>query len=364
MIFRVIYKFLSSAKLAIVLLIVILVCCVAGVTIWRGAEAGRMIFSTLWFNGILVLLVVNVAFCFFPRMWGRRLTLISAGMILFHLSFVTILGGVVYNSLFYFRGIIRLTEGEALPSSQPESYDYLDHGRYFNFNKLKGETSLVRMHRDYLIDGKNKWAAYEIAVGEGRSKKQGIIYITHSLDHDGVTYLNEKEGYSVLIVLYDRLGRELYGAYAPLQSLRQKDGSYLYSSGTKDGPGSFPFPFSPEKPLFSLQAVYHPSKIKERGGEVSFYIRPLEAEGVGASGSLSGEGKVAVGEKFTAGDYHIAVNEIRYWVGMNVRYDPGKPIVLTSLWVGFGGMILTFIGRLRKKRKTSSGSDQHSVNEH
>ena len=82
---RKIYKFLSSVKLAMVLLITILACCVAGVTIWRGAEAGRLIFGTLWFNGILSLLVVNVAFCFFPRMWGRRLTLVSFGMILFHL---------------------------------------------------------------------------------------------------------------------------------------------------------------------------------------------------------------------------------------------------------------------------------------
>ena len=63
------------------------------------------------------------------------------------------------------------------------------------------------------------------------------------------------------------------------------------------------------------------------------------------------EGKAAIGEKFTAGDYSLSPKEIRYWVGMRVRYEPGKPIVLTSLWVGFGGMVITFIGRMRRKRK-------------
>jgi hypothetical protein len=50
------------------------------------------------------------------------------------------------------------------------------------------------------------------------------------------------------------------------------------------------------------------------------------------------------------GRYYLEAKEVRYWVGMNVRYEPGKPIVLTSLWVGLGGMILTFIGRMRRSR--------------
>ena len=73
------------------------------------------------------------------------------------------------------------------------------------------------------------------------------------------------------------------------------------------------------------------------------------------------EGKAAIGAKFDAGDYTLSVKEVRYWVGMNVRHDPGKPIVLSSLWVGFAGMVITFIGRLRRGRKQSGGSDQLSV---
>ena len=96
---RKIYNFFASAKLAMALLVIILSCCLAGVTIWRGIEAGRVIFGTLWFNGLLVLLVINVACCFFGRIWGRRVTVISFGMILFHISFVFMFLGIIYNSL-------------------------------------------------------------------------------------------------------------------------------------------------------------------------------------------------------------------------------------------------------------------------
>ncbi len=37
---------------------------------------------------------------------------------------------------------------------------------------------------------------------------------------------------------------------------------------------------------------------------------------------------------------------------MNVRYEPGKPIVLASLWVGFAGMLITTIGRMMRSRKS------------
>jgi len=80
---RKIYDFLASARLAMALLLAILLCCLCGVTVWRGERAWSLIFNSLWFNALLVLLVVNVACCFFGRIWGRRVTVISFGMILF-----------------------------------------------------------------------------------------------------------------------------------------------------------------------------------------------------------------------------------------------------------------------------------------
>jgi hypothetical protein len=357
-ILRKIYDFLASAKLAMFLLVAILVCCVAGVTIWRGVVAGRVIFGTLWFNGLLTLLVVNVACCFFGRVWHRKLTLITFGMILFHLSFVAMFCGIIYNSLFYFRGTIRLTEGETLPNGQLESYDTIDRGRFFSFSRLKGETTLIRMHTKYKVKGDDKRAAYEVAVGEGMAKKQGVIYVTHNLDYNGFKYIPEKEGYSTLISLFDKQGKELYGAHVPLQSLKQKDNSYFYSTGTKDGPASFPFPQTPLKPLFNLQVAYRPDMKKERAGDAFFQVRPLAKAGASEGEKVLAEGKATVGDKFDAGGNYLSVKEIRYWVGMRVNYEPGQPIVLGSLWMGLGGVVITFFGRLGRGRRGKTRSSR------
>lgn len=350
-IWRKIYKFLTSAQLAMALLVAILLCCVVGVTLIRDTRAWELIFSTLWFNSLLVMLIVNVAFCFFGRIWGRKLTLISLGMILFHLSFVTMFAGIIYNSFFYFRGTLRLTEGETLPNGQLQSYDFTERGRFFDFSRLKGETTLVKMQTGYMVYGEDKRAAYEVAIGEGSSKKQEIIYITKHLDYRGFRYFPDKEGYSVLTILHDKQGRELYGAFVSLQSLKQKDDAYLYTTGTKQGPGSFIFPQDPLKPIFALQVAYHPKPKKERTGDVSFQVWPLDKSGVPQEEKPVATGKVAVGALFDAGDYVLSVKEIRYWVGMNVRYDPGLPIVLTSLWVGLFGVTLTTLARIFGKRK-------------
>lgn len=359
------YELLSSVKLALALLIIILACCVVGVTTMSQERSWFLIFSTVWFNGLLVLLVANVGFCFFGRIWGRKVTLISFGMILFHLSFIAMFLGIVYNSMFYFRGMMRLTEGETLPNSDLKSFDVVEKGRFFDIAKFTGETTLVRMHSNYQIDGQNKRAAYEIAVGRGRSQKQGIIYVTKKLVYKGFQYFNDREGFSLLVLLHDKRGKEVYGAHIPLQSLKQElpqtmpvgqpqdlkqpNAGYLYTTGTRDGPGSFAYPNDPFEPMYVLQVVYVPTQLKERAGDAVFKVWPFTHEPPKPGDSPMAEGKVRIGERFRIGDRSLSIGEVRYWVMMSVRYEPGKPIVLTSLWIGLGGMIITFFGRMMKR---------------
>lgn len=349
---RKIYDALASARLAMALLVIILICCVFGVTIYRGQQANLLIFNALWFNCLLVLLVVNVACCFFGRIWGRRITLVSFGMILFHLSFVTMFLGVVYNSLFYFRGNIRLTEGETLANSDPQSYDIVDKGRFFSYSRLKGETALHQMHAGYKADGKDKRVAYDVEVGEGGDRKRDILYITKYLQYSGVKYFRDREGYSLLVVLSDKSGKELYGAFVPLQSYKQKDESFRYATGTSEMESSILFPQDAQNQLLTLLLVYHPTPLKERGGEVDFIIsKPADVQK--KSEVVLAKGKKPIGASIAAGDYSLAVREVRYWAAMQVAYEPGQPVILSSLWIGLFGVTLTTLGRMLRRRKSS-----------
>jgi len=350
---RKIYDFLASSRLAMLLLVVILVCCLIGVTYYRGQQSNEMIFGTIWFNAILVLLVINVACCFFGRIWGRKVTVISFGMILFHLSFVAMFIGIVYNSLYCFRGDIRLTEGESLPNGDRQSYDRTYRGRFFSFSKFKGDTTLVKLLTDFKVDGKDKRVAYQIAVGTPESVKEGIIYVTKHLNYNGAKYFPDKQGYSILTVLYDKSGKELYGAYIPLQTQKVDKGAYTFVTGSKTSPERFPFPELSADPKMDLLISYSPSKLNERRGDVLIKAWPLSKSPTEISDTIIASGKVPLGTKLAVGDNFVSVNEVRYWVGMRVAYEPGQPIVLTSLWVGLAGMIITTFGRIRKTSRSA-----------
>lgn len=374
------HAFLVSPKLAIALLVGVLASCLVGVTVFRGARAWELIFSTLWFNALLVLLALSAGTAFFSRIWKRKLTLVSAGMIVFHLSFLALLGGVVVNGLLHFKGALRLTEGETLANDDPRSYDRIERGRLFGFRRLRGETTLVRMHRDYKVGGQDKRAAYEIEVADGAARTRHVIYVTEYFDDHGVRYFTSVEGYSVLVVLHDDQGREIYGAHVPLQSIPQDDGSKLYATGTATRAAGFPFPAPPERPRFDLALSYWPSA-QDRAGQVEFQVSALGGETAqgpsgtgaatqpavpGAGGAAPPEGHpaaaggavgtggrprvglVPVGGTFDAGDYRLEAKEIRYWVTMDVRYDPGLRFSLGSLVAGLVGMVLILAGRLRQ----------------
>lgn len=338
-----VYRFLISPTLALTLLVVVLLCCLAGVTVVR-ARAGELIFGTLWFNGLLVLLAISSATAFFTRIWRRKLTVVQVGMILFHVSFATLLGGVVYNRLFHFEGLLRLTEGETLPNGRAESYDSVSKGRFFDFSRLRGETTLLRMHREYRVDGENKRAAYELALSDGDALVRRVIYITDYLDFEGARFFCLKEGYSVLLVAAEKGGKELFGAFLPLQSMKQADGSYLYVSGSAEGIAPFRFPPPPEHPVADLQLVFRPSTVADRQGEITIDALPFGARA--PEGERSG--RVVVGTPFDLGRFTLTPKEMRYWVGVIVRHDPGLTIILASLCFGALGMAVILVGRLRQ----------------
>jgi hypothetical protein len=142
----------------------------------------------------------------------------------------------------------------------------------------------------------------------------------------------------------------------PLQSIVLGKDRFEYSTGFRDYDKGvikkevIPFPAPPERTLLALKTEYVPSKLKERAGDVLYEVFALNKDGIPMREKTVAKGTTAIGKKFKAGDYFIEVKEVRYWVGMLVRYEPGKPFVLTSLWMGLAGMIITFIGRMVRRK--------------
>jgi hypothetical protein len=125
----------------------------------------------------------------------------------------------------------------------------------------------------------------------------------------------------------------------------QPGGSYLYATGSAAGPSSFPFPQPPEHPRAELLLRLRPNTVVDRAGDVTFQVAPL---GGVVAPAIERTGTVPVGGRFDAGEIVLEPREIRYWVGIDVRYDPGLSVSLGSLVSGLAGMVLILVGRLRQ----------------
>lgn len=352
--FNTFFSFLWSTKIALGLLVIISLSCAVGVLL-PPAMGKEAVFTSYWFNLLLILLTVNIVSCITRRTMFLRLS--QAGTTVFHLGLVLLFIGVVYDQLFFFEGAIRLTEGETLNCAERTSYDWATKGRFFEVSKLKelGSIYFHKLHIAYQEGGKERARANEIAVGEDfKTRTTHAVYVTRPFVYKGFEFFrNEKDGYSPLFVLRDKSGKLLGGSYAPLQSIRQKDGTYEYRSGSALLPGSFDFPQYPGRPpVLRLQTVYRPHKTDKRTGDVSFQVwkatpYPERADGEQQSEELF-SGKAAFGERVRAGDYFLSMDEVRYWTSINVIYRPGLGVIFFSFWVTLAGLVLNIIQKTVK----------------
>jgi len=347
-----IFEFFRSKLLALVLMLLILVVIFIATVFLPVQTAQHLVFSSLWFNALLILIVINTACCFFSRLHRRGWTVVSSGMVIFHLSFVAMFAGIVVNGLFHFKGSLRLTEGETIGMGNPVGYDQLESGRFFNQSWLRGDVTFQKLHTDYKVGNVSKGPACEISVVEGARQVTGVIYPTHHLMFNGFKLFRDKEGYTPLFMLSDKNGKELYGAYTALQSFKQADGTYLYTTGTKQGgPGSADFPQIPNiAQLFKIQFTYHPPKLEKGISAATFKVWEYDKGKQDGQGRLIFEGTAPMGGKASFGDYSLSMKEVRYWASMEVLYNPAQTIVFGSLWAGLAGFSLTMFGRMRRSR--------------
>ena len=350
-----IFSLFWSTKVAIVLLVLIILSCVVGVSM--PSDVGKdFVFYSLWFNLLLVLLIVNIVFCIVKRTNVLRLS--QAGSTIFHLGLVALFVGVVYDQLFFFEGEIRLTEGESLVCADPASWDVLKYGRFFRNQTLNelGQLYFHKLHIAYQEEGKFREEAIEISVGTDVQRgSRRIVYIARPLKYKGFELYREKrDGYSPLVVLRDKQGKVLLGSFVALQSIRQQDGTFLYRSGTALEPGSFKFPQDPAiPPLYNIQTIYYPDKAQKGTGDISFKVWKYITDDKDASEELVNV-KAAFGERIKAGDYFLSLEEVRYWTSIYVTYRPGLTLIFSSFWIALGGLILNLSLKTAKSREKES----------
>lgn len=119
------FSFISSLRLAVILLVLLLVALAAGTIVesLSGADvAGRYFYYAWWFLGLQGLIAGNLAMSIaslFP--WGRQ----RIGYLLLHAAILLIFAGAVVTSLFKVEGTLHLWEGES--GSCVTGPDHVEH---------------------------------------------------------------------------------------------------------------------------------------------------------------------------------------------------------------------------------------------
>ncbi len=102
------WKALASAKLAIVLMTLIVGASIAG-TLCPPERANDLVFGTLWFRGGMALLCLNIVACTLSR---GRISMMRLGSFLAHISILLILAGAIYGGAAGKKGTLMMAPGE------------------------------------------------------------------------------------------------------------------------------------------------------------------------------------------------------------------------------------------------------------
>jgi hypothetical protein len=277
----------------------------------------------------------------------------KTGVILSCVGVLAMLGGAVHDRLFFFDGVLRLTEGETLPTDRAESYDRLERGALFDLSRLPGETRLVAVHADAAASAEHREPECEVAVSAGDALVRRRISASRTLDFEGTRFACQGRGTSVLLVLSDREGRELSGAHVPLRSVERPGSGPIHALGTDEGEPPFPLPPPPERPRAEVRLSFRPSPVSGRQGEVTLDVRPLGPDGRPLAHRT---GAVPVGGAFDAGEVMLAPREIRYWASLGVRHHPGRGSILAGLCLLGAGLATALFGRAQGARAARAAS--------
>jgi cytochrome c biogenesis protein ResB len=349
---------LASTRLAFVLIGVLLVMIVVSAVIpqrgiadgqivdWRAtlgeryalierAGLDRIYFSYPFFL-VLSLLAVNLAagnVRRFRTVWRVERTLLKArhvGSIVFHISLLLIIGGVVLNYLYKFHGVFGLTEGQTA-HDDPADYFRVLEGPLFRDTYDRFEISVEKVHEIYEIGGADTEAA-EISVrasAESVSERE-TMRINRPFAWRGLEFhLGARIGYSPELFVVDADGRRLFRGFVRLKT------------HDTEGPAVFEdFLLLPEENVRVHLSVL-PDPTAGRAPERHVSVERGE--------DLLFRGAVAPGDTVEAADLRVGVPRVRRWCYVEVVESPFLGLVFAGFWTALAGLAISALARISRR---------------
>ncbi len=362
---------LSSPRLALVLVLLVIVFSLAGailpqhggmdsadIAAWQKAHpvitstfkpiGAFNVFRSWPFLVIILLLAINTLTCTIfqfkaeGRFYGHSniSPIAKLGFLLLHLSIIAILICGFYTAATGLDGRVILTEGQSF-TEEHDSYQRLVEGplrgeqhRGFTAKLKKVQTQYQKQH---LLD-----ITSEIEIYSGRNKiTDGIIKVNYPFIYDGISFTYDDNGFAPRLLIQNKnTGRVIVDSFVALKTFRQ---------GTEIEYRDFlPLPFFEHQTIVTVYPSFtrNNGKLEQTGQQPD---NPLVlVETTDDFGQVLSLIEVPLGEKKTLGEYDFTFKDLRRWASFRIVEDRGYLFVCISLWSGVASLFLRYIPDMLK----------------
>lgn len=375
---------LSSAKLALVLILLSILLSVVGlvlpqegvfepddISIWQEAHPVTTavlnplgmfhVFHSSLFLALIVLLGVNTLTCTFLRL--KREGGFSAlrgtgsirrwGFLSLHVCLLLLFGGGFWSASSRLDGYIVLTEGQAF---KEEHTGYLrlvegplrreDHkGFSVRLNKLDVVYENKRFHTQTT-------AQLDVQTKDGR-RSEAVVKVNRPVSIQGLAFTLDDIGFSPRLMIWEKATqRLLLNSFIALKTFRQ--------GREREYRDFLPLSFLEHRIIVTIYPKHTRAEglLKKTGDlpENPLLLIEIQSE----PGEAISNGDVALGEKIDLGDYTFGFAELRRWSSFKVVEDKGYTLVWIALWMGIAALLLRYWPDLRLWFSTSESGFKDS----
>ncbi|UCG49366.1 MAG: cytochrome c biogenesis protein ResB [Phycisphaerales bacterium] len=360
-------KILSSSKLALMLVAVVMLFFLAGAVlpqegrlgpaeIARWQEARPTLTSILKPAGLfhvfyswpflisILVLGVNTLTCtalhsfregYKSFLKGPRRTE-KTGFLLLHLSLVLLLAGGFWSAATKLSGFVVLTEGQQFTETHA-GYLWIAEGPF----RPKRHKGFVASLREVRTDYEQK--TYQVDVSSsldilagGKKVAEGTIRFNVPFVHQGLSFTQHDVGFSPRLRICDRrTGKLMLDSFVALKTFHGADESEYRDF--------LPLPFLENRVIITLYPDFSDDngKLRKTGDEPENPLLLVETEG--QPGHVLSRERLPKGGSIDVGRYTLSFTDLRRWASFRIVADPGYPVVLASLWLGVAALLLRYV---------------------
>lgn len=368
----VLLKFISSGKLALVIVLILMLFSFAGTTVpqqdrvnpddiaqWQRENTiltavlrpiGIFHVFTSWpFMITLVALGVNTLTCTilhfikdgsFACLKGPD-GMEKSGFFLLHISLIMLMAGGFISTAMKMNGYIVMTEGQTFVEDH-ESYLRIAEGPLRSKSHKGFHLKLKEIRTEYQKGFYQTDVTSKIDVlGPDNTIKEATVKVNHPFVYMSLAFTHQDIGFSPRIEIKDKkTGRILFYSFVVLKSYDTDRG--------KEYRDFLPLDFLENRTILTV----YPDHVMKDGKPVKVSDEPnnplirIEVEDI--EGKIVSEQFLAPGDEVSIGGNVFGFSELRRWVSFQVIEDPGYLTVCVSLWIGLAALLLRYIPDMKK----------------